>query len=319
MIRTISGDDYVYCWGKNHKGQLGNENTDHQTSQTLFHYFSEWNFSSCHDLSLGKDHTCMLADFWGYSLLFCWGSNEYGQLGISGVEYSSEPLLVDYFDSSIDSVSAGSYHTCVTQDNKAYCWGLNDSGQLGINNTTTTSTPTQIVNISNIVSISAGGEHTCAINDYNGLNKLYCWGNNKHGQIDSNYTNTTSPVEITNIPTPVNKVSAGGYHTCAIGNGSNNSLYCWGNNSYGQLGDNNAPYGRTVSNRYYHFSNAVDITAGNKNHTCAVYNNNGTKQLYCWGANDNGQLGRNKVNFREDTIGSSILSGAAAYYVSAGE
>ncbi|MGM0596566.1 MAG: S8 family serine peptidase, partial [Myxococcota bacterium] len=257
MIRTLSGDDYVYCWGKNHKGQLGNENTNHQTSQTLVPYFSYWNFSSYHDLALGKEHTCMLADLWGASLLFCWGSNEYGQLGISGVEYSSEPLLVDYFNNvgEVDSVSAGSYHTCVTQDNKAYCWGLNDSGQLGINNTTTASTPTQIVNISNIVSISAGGEHTCAINDYNGLNKLYCWGNNKHGQTvhgqsDNDYTYDASPVEITNIPTPVNKVSAGGYHTCAIGNGSSNSLYCWGNNSYGQLGDNNAPHGRTVSSSH---------------------------------------------------------------------
>jgi len=154
---------------------------------------------------------------------------------------------------------------------------------------------------------------------YGYATSAYCWGNNKHGQIDNNYTNATSPVEITAIPTPVNKVSAGGYHTCAIGNGSSNSLYCWGNNSYGQLGDSNAPYGRTVLNRYYHFSNALDISAGNKNHTCAVYNNSGTKQIYCWGANDNGQLGRNKVNLREDTMGSPILSGAAAYYVSAGE
>jgi alpha-tubulin suppressor-like RCC1 family protein len=64
--------------------------------------------------------------------VFCWGSNNYGQLGDSSTVDRAVPAMVPGL-TDIASVTAGGIHSCaLTHDGTAYCWGWNARGQLGI-------------------------------------------------------------------------------------------------------------------------------------------------------------------------------------------
>src|SRR5437016_2640737 len=79
-------------------------------------------------VSAGGSHTCALA---ADGRVYCWGSNENGQLGDGTHNNHSSPKAVSGTLRFVQ-VSAGAHHTCaVTADNRAYCWGSNAEGQLG--------------------------------------------------------------------------------------------------------------------------------------------------------------------------------------------
>jgi hypothetical protein len=129
--------------------------------------------------------------------------------------------------------------------------------------------------------VDTGIEHTCAIKT-NG--SLWCWGWNFYYQLGdggTNYPSTNIPVQI--MLSGVVDISAGGIHTCAIKQDS--SLWCWGDNFAGQLGD-----GTNVSKStpvQIISSGVVAVSAGG-HHTCAIKRDG---SLWCWGANHYGQLG----------------------------
>jgi alpha-tubulin suppressor-like RCC1 family protein len=127
----------VACWGSNRTGQLGigimQFNSSQATSSFIpfssFFNNSEFSFDSS-DLSLGREHTCII--FYRQMSLYCWGSNDHGQLGDGSTISKSHPTLVsDYFT----AVDAGGRHTCaIDSDGSTKCWGSNDHGQLGNGN-----------------------------------------------------------------------------------------------------------------------------------------------------------------------------------------
>ena len=91
------------------------------------------------------------------------------------------------------------------------------------------------------VSASTGsaGAHTCAVTTGN---TVYCWGNNEYGRLGNDSTTQSEvPVPVADsadggfVNGQVESVSAGGAHTCAVTTG--NTVYCWGDNRYGQLGN----------------------------------------------------------------------------------
>ena len=227
----------------------------------------EWSFSQ---ITAGYEHTCALTTT---GQAYCWGLNNQGQLGNNSTTNSRIPVAVQMpAGVSFQSITAGYYHTCaLTTTNQAYCWGRNIQGQLGNNSTTSSLTPVAVQMPAGVSfqSITVGSDYTCAITSEG---KAYCWGRGGSGQLGNNSTTSSLTPVAVQMPAGVSfqSITAGYYHTCALT--TTNQAYCWGDNEYGQLGNNsttnssiplavssvgvNVPVEQSAS-RLYKWNNAV--------------------------------------------------------------
>ena len=134
------------------------------------------------------------------------------------------------------------------------------------------------------VAIATGANHSCAIK----LDRtLECWGANNYGQLGlGDNTRRYSPKQV-GADRNWRRVAADGNHTCAIN--TDGKLFCWGENTYGQLGDSNQPIQpfKTMPGQIGSETNWQNVSVGT-HHTCAVKTDH---TLWCWGSNDDGQLG----------------------------
>ena len=140
--------------------------------------------------------------------------------------------------------------------------------------------------------IAAGTSHVCALL-LDGT--VRCWGGNSSGQLGNNAVATsTVPIQVNAtggaVLTGVTAIAAGGSHSCALL--SDGTLRCWGDNTFGQLGNvsvisatSTTPV--TVSASGTAVGGATAITASGAG-ACALFSDGTIK---CWGANDSGQLG----------------------------
>jgi alpha-tubulin suppressor-like RCC1 family protein len=201
----------------------------------------------------GHAHTCGLASD---GKAYCWGLDAQGQLGENGDGDNLDeniPVLVDTSilsaGSSFISLTAGSYHTCgLASDGKAYCWGRDAEGQLGENGDGDNSNENipVLVDTSNLssgssfISLTAGHFHTCGLASDG---KAYCWGSDSFGQLGENgdgdnlIENIPVLVDTSNLSAGSSFISltAGTDHTCGLA--SDGKAYCWGSDSFGQLGE----------------------------------------------------------------------------------
>jgi alpha-tubulin suppressor-like RCC1 family protein len=214
--------------------------------------------------------------------VICWGDNYYGQLGIDGLQNSFTPMLVPGI-SGATQISLGEQHACTrTNTGEVYCWGSGGFAKLGNGiNGGSRKPPTKVLNISDAIKVAAGYSHTCALLS-NGLVK--CWGNNSSGQVGIGPGSTTvlNPTLVPSIA-DILDVQAGVDHTCALT--KSGSLYCWGGNLFGQIGDGTAE-NRALPTLVTNASPAIAIQTGI--HTCAILSN---KSVKCWGVNQSGQIG----------------------------
>ena len=198
--------------------------------------------------------------------------------------------------------SASFYHSCaIALNGRAYCWGSGNSGKLGNGSTASSRIPVA-VNTSGVLAgktikqISAGENHTCAIASDN---RAYCWGSNKNGQLGNGSTaDSRVPVAVNMSGAlagkTIKQILAGGDHGCVVA--SDDKMYCWGLNNNGELGNNSS-----VNSSVPVAVNADGVLAGKTigqmsagfSSTCAV---DSEYNMYCWGYNDNGQLGNNSTN-----------------------
>ena len=239
-------------------------------------------------VSAGGSHACG-TDSSNY--LYCWGNDDHGQLGNTATFNSKTTPNRVGDGSGWTVVSAGGAHTCAIRSGKLYCWGSDGDGQLGNASSTTEDKglPQRIGALSDWKTVSAGGAHTCAIRGAG--NYLYCWGDDSSGQSGDASTNRSDkpyPKVVAGPYTGWKAVSAGTTHTCGIR--TSGYLYCWGDDSRGQLG--NASVG---SKHYpYRVGKAIgwtQISAGGA-HSCATRT---VGYLYCWGDDGRGQLGNGSV------------------------
>jgi len=271
---AIKNDNSLWAWGQNMYGQLGlGTDTSWRNAPVQVGDAKTWAAAAA-----GYGHTVAIRTD---GSVWAWGFGEDGQLGIGNLNVWNAPAQVG---TAKDWKSAAGYgHTVATKtDNSIWSWGDNGNGQLGDGTTTNRTTPTQVGTVKTWSSVSAGNNYTVATRTDN---SLWAWGYNNSGQLgtgDNNYPNyPNAPVQVGTVRT-WGSVSVGTFHTVALR--TDNSLWAWGQNNYGQLGDG------TTANK----TTPVQVGAGWKAvdagyyHTVAI-KNDGT--LWSWGVNDFGQLG----------------------------
>ncbi len=258
----------VKCWGKNIAGQIGTGST----SDYVYEPVEVTGLSSgVASIAIGAYHTCVVTTTGGVK---CWGSNAYGQLGDGTTNFKSTPVDVTGLSSGVASITATGDRTCaLTTTGGVKCWGVNYLGQLGDGTTTSRYTPVDVTGLSSgVASITESG---CALTTTGGVK---CWGDNSHGQLgDGTTTYQYTPVDVTGLSSGVASITEKGLHTCALT--TSGGVKCWGDNSYGQLGDG------TTTSRYTPvdvtgLSSGVAFVAIGGRDTCALTTTGGVK---CWG------------------------------------
>jgi len=164
--------------------------------------------------------------------------------------------------------------------------GSNRGGELGNASRIDTYTPGDVVGLTSGVSAVAPGYfHTCALTTGGAVK---CWGQNTFGQLGNGSRGqvlvSSVPVDVAGLASGVTAISAGRGHTCAVTTGG--GVKCWGENTYGQLG-NGSRTGSTTPVDVAGLTSGVSAIAAGYAHTCAVIGGGGVK---CWGWNY-GRLG----------------------------
>jgi alpha-tubulin suppressor-like RCC1 family protein len=283
----------LWTWGLNTNGQLGDGTTDMWTwTPRQIGTNSDWS-----KISAGSAHIIAIKT---QGTLWTWGKNDFGQLGIgnSYVNRNTPTQVTTETDWSI--ISAGNAHSLGLKSNGTlWAWGRNDLGQLGDGSTTQRNTPMQIGTDTNWLKVAAGNCYAISLKT-NGT--LWGWGNNQYGQLglgatwtefyneDEDYYYWGWLTENKNAPTQTGtnsdwfNITTGDSHVFAIK--TNGTLWAWGYNFSGQLGDS------TQSNRYTprligSVSDWSLITAGGY-YTLGLKTN---RTMWAWGYNGYGQLG----------------------------
>ena len=243
-------------------------------------------------LGLGENHTCAVSQ---NSILKCWGLNILGQLGDGSTDSRRTPVPINLGNGrSVRALALGNFHSCaILDDHSVSCWGSNLLGQIGdpdIVGSSLTPIPVDLGEEQSAKAIASGGDHTCALLNNHSLK---CWGQNDAGQLGDG---SGDPVQ--NSPTPValgtnrraKAITAGRAHTCAILD--DDTLWCWGKNGVGQLGDKSNDDRNTPVPIDLGEGRSVRTVVSRENHTCAILDN---YTLKCWGENGDGELGDQKT------------------------
>lgn len=233
---ALKNDGTVWAWGGNsYAGQLGDGTNVDKTTPVQVSGLTDITAITAgdfHSLAIKNDGT-----------LWAWGSNSYGELGVTGGNRNA-PVQVTAM-SGVIGISAGQSHSLILKnDGTVWTWGFNYFGQLG-NGTSgsfgANSTPGLVSGLTNIVRVAAGFNNSFAMKDDG---TVWSWGGNYNGQLgDGTSTQRTSPVQVTGL-TDVAQLT-GKNHTLALKN--DGSLWVWGSNDYGELGDGTTTYKYTAT------------------------------------------------------------------------
>lgn len=218
--------------------------------------------------------------------LWTWGQNDYGQLGDGASVSKSSPATTSGGGITWKSVGfATSSAVGVKNDGTLWTWGRNEQGQLGTGDTTNRSSPgTTAGGGTTWITAQAGTAHMAGIK-LDGT--LWTWGRNTNGQLgDGSSTVRSSPVTTAGGGSTWFKLGVGAEHNVATK--TDGTLWTWGLNTYGQLGD-----GSTTTR-----SSPVTVAGGGT--TWRIPSTGGLEfssaiktdgTLWTWGRNQNGQLG----------------------------
>lgn len=266
-------DGTLWCWGRNASGQLGLGTTSAPiSSPTQVGAATSWAVPQG-----GGAHTCATRT---NGTLWCWGSNPRGQLGLgSATVAEAAPVQVGVAADWGQRVALGVAHTCGARaDAVLRCWGRTWFNQTG--HGLQELAPGPIASAWGALDLGRYGG--CGIRD---VGTLWCWGDNFAGQLGTGSTGVpeSRPVQV-GTGTTWRDVSAGTAHACGIR--GDRSLWCWGGNASGQLGDGSYA-NRNAPTRVGTANDWRQVSAGNTS-TCATRVDG---SLWCWGANGEGQLG----------------------------
>jgi alpha-tubulin suppressor-like RCC1 family protein len=270
----------LYCWGDDTFGQLGDGegSTGRSVPTQVAGGITDWL-----RVDVGANHTCALRRS---GRLSCWGRDAAGQLGDNATLADRfTPRQVAGARTDWTSVSAGLFHTCaVRRPGRAFCWGDDEFGQLGDNAAEADhGTPVPVAGgASNWTAVSTGDTTTCG---RRANARLWCWGDDDFGQLGNDPPSASRRMPVLVAGSGWASVVAGATAVC--GRRTSGRLLCWGSDFSGVLGDDlpEAQHNTPVSVQ----GGATDwVSVAVGQHACARIRSG---RLYCWGNNDNGQLG----------------------------
>lgn len=241
---ALRDDGTVWTWGSNYYGQLGHgepgwpnkQNVPAQV-QGVDHVIS---------IAAGSDHTVALRDD---GTVWLWGLNDRGQLGNgTGGQQAGEDEEADFSALpvqaqglvNITAIAAGTGHTiALREDGTVWVWGANWRGQIGdgtLENDDYRTIPTQIGNLSDVTAIAGGHAHSVVMKKDG---SVWAWGLNVDGQlgVGSGWNedgHRLTPVQTNHINNVIS-IAAGDTHTIVMRD--DGTVWAWGNNRAGQVGD----------------------------------------------------------------------------------
>jgi alpha-tubulin suppressor-like RCC1 family protein len=313
---ALKNDGTVWVWGGNYAGQLGDgTTTDRNTPVQVIGLTGVTAIAGGfeHSIALKSDET-----------VWAWGDNSQGQLGdgtITGPQTcgsdapcSTTPVQVSGL-TGVTAIAGGVWHTIVLKnDGTVWAWGRNDLGQLGdvtnpepqrcFSGFLCRTTPIQMSGLTGVTAIAGGAGHTITLkND----GTVWAWGYNySSGQLgDGTTTDRYIPVQVIGL-TGVTAIAAGYYHTIALK--SDGTVWAWGDNSFGQLGDGTNTGPQTCVNSGTPCSTTpvqvigltgVTAIAARYHHTIALKND---ETVWAWGHNISGQLGDGTTTDRYNPV-----------------
>ncbi len=295
----------VFCFGRNDRGQLGNLSAaasvdplpvldaDNGNAQLL----------DAKQITAGESHACALLKS---GKAVCWGDNTFGQIGNPSLQGVGLKTVLDNERSlkpfsGIQEIVAGANSTCVIakEAREAFCFGerfgstrklnwvpegIEMSGAIG--------------NLSQIKAIGVGRGFACALGK---SSQVYCWGINDMGQLGSqtngagttkaNLVEVSYPVET--ALTKIDALAVGDKHACAL-HRDEKTVYCWGDNRFGQLGNTSIrglPEQVALGSNNLTLKGVRDLAAGT-DRTCIISSRD---EVFCWGNGADGILGSEKV------------------------
>lgn len=263
------------CFGNNTDGQLG-------TEQRLPLSFADRALTvlsaGVTDVAISDEHTCAIVD----GSLFCWGSNNHGQLGTGTAgDHIKTPTKVSAISGRVTSVAAGGRTTCaiLAPRGALQCWGFNNLGQVGSGTSEEDVLKPATIIPAGVTAVAIGGQHACAVVD----GGLQCWG---YLLLGDDFKTQRQPVSVIPARKGVTAVAAA-LHTCAI---VSESLHCWGRNFHNQVG---VPEGSRLAPKLPTaiIKSGVTAVTVNEEDTCAAVNG----ALRCWGAGWGWDLGASSM------------------------
>ena len=287
---AVTKDGAVACWRP--VGRMIGEDTARAPVQPiqLFRAPPGAHFTN---VVTGLQHVCALGD---NGRAYCWGDNQWGQLGTSGDGVKTEPTPVAS-PVLFAKLSAGRAHTCgVTTGGELLCWGLGTNNALGPAGidvctilverrphhpepqpTRCARTPKPVPLPDTAIDVAAGDDHTCALTT---RHELFCWG-----WVYNIAFAAPRPKHIADGGARLVQIASGSRHVCGLN--AVGRAYCWGRNWDGQLGAAAAPEG-SVQLTLVRDAPPLRSIAGGDDHTCGIGEDG---RAYCWGRGVDGQLG----------------------------
>jgi alpha-tubulin suppressor-like RCC1 family protein len=307
LMCALLDDGTVKCWGSNDRGQLGINAADsgnHTSPTPVLASANGTPLSGIRDIAAGQFHACALKTD---SSVACWGWGLFGRLadGNATDHNGLLPQAITPAGTLGDTIVAGGGHTLLsigtTTAAQEVCWGVDGNGQCGITPTssvTQASAPTSLfdsIDGTRPRPLAAGSATSCAVAN-NGT--LQCWGYNSNGELGragggGTFTSARGPVcrnSVSSCPSlndqlqSVTQATIGDEHACALAGGA---VVCWGNNTYGQLGNGTTSPQNYAANGPA-LSPAPTLVVAGGYHTCAIL---ADRTVACWGDNEYGQLG----------------------------
>jgi alpha-tubulin suppressor-like RCC1 family protein len=304
---ALKSDGTIWSWGWNGLGQLGDGSfTDRYTPVQVNGLGSVTALGGrgYHSLAIKTDGT-----------VWTWGYNVAGELGYDTSSSPCPPPMFNFCSSlpgqvmglsQVMTVTGGYVHSlAVLSDQTLRAWGGNSDGQLGNGDASYLSSmlPVTVSGLMNVSQVSAGWKHSLALKTDG---TVWAWGRNDRGEVGTGMTTTkgiTLPVQVTGLNS-MTAVSGGDCHSISLK--SDGTVWSWGCNDRGQLGDGTW-VDKSTPVRVNGLTNVIFVTARDY-HNAAIKSDG---SVWTWGWNINGQLGDNTTTDRNVPV--RVILDATAY------